>query len=173
MSKKFLYRLSPSFSLLISQEVQNTLIIMKLNTTAVNTRYIPNITQLLQFYCPSVLKTHCFNERNLPFRQEVKATEIGHLFEHILLEELCLRKLDCGSSSVVFNGRTNWNWIKEPRGLFHITIDAGFSDQLVFPNALNRAIEVTEQLLSHLPTAQKYHTVSEPGTDELESYLIA
>lgn len=171
MSKKFLYRASPSFSLLISQEVQNTLILMKLNTRAVNTRHIQNITELLQLYCPTVLRTRCFNERNIPFRLEVKATEIGHLFEHILLEELCVNKLACGVRSAVFNGRTNWNWIKEPRGLFHITIDAGFSDQLLFPTALSRAMDVTESILTHLPDSQKLHNNNSSSPYEMESYL--
>jgi len=173
MSKKFHYRASPSFSLLISQEVQNTLILMKLNTVAVNTRFIPNVTRLLQFHCPSVLRTRCFNDRNLPFRQEVKSTEIGHLFEHILLEELCVRKLNCGLKSAVFNGRTNWNWIKEPRGLFHITIDAGFSDQLVFPMSLTRAIEITESILTYLPASQKPQASVGLSPFELESYLVS
>ena len=166
-----MYHASLSFSLLVSQEVQNTVILMKLNTTAVNTRHIENITGLLELYCPAVLKTRCFNNQNLPFRQEVKATEIGHLFEHILLEELCVNKLACGVRSAVFNGRTNWNWIKEPRGLFHIAIDAGFSDQLVFPGALTRAIEITESLLFHLPDRQKYQTMLVSSPYELESYL--
>lgn len=142
---------------------------MKLNTLAVNTRHIPNITMLLQFHCPTVLTTRCFNERNLPFRQEVKATEIGHLFEHVLLEELCINKIDCGSKAVVFNGRTNWNWVKEPRGLFHITIDASYSDQLVFLTALSRTIEIAEAVLSHLPSSQKRTTSSRAY--ELASYL--
>ena len=171
MSKKFVYHASVSFSLLVSQEIQNTVILMKLNTIAVNTRHIENITELMQLYCPSVLRTHCFNNQNLPFRQEVKATEIGHLFEHILLEELCVNKLACGVRSAIFNGRTNWNWIKEPRGLFHIIIDAGFSDHLVFSTALAHAVEITESLLFHLPDHQKYHALSFASPYELESYL--
>lgn len=172
MSKKFVYHQSSSFSLLVSQEVHNTLILMKLNTYAVNTRCIPNISALLQLQCPTVLSTRCFNERNLSFRQEVKATEIGHLFEHLLLEELCIKKLDCGLKSVVFNGQTNWNWVKEPRGLFHIIIDAGFSDQLIFPAALSRTIEITETILTHLPVSQKHRAATSTLTD-LESYLYA
>lgn len=126
---------------------------MQLHTRAVNTRYIPHTSFILQRQCPSVLRTKCYNDRNLPFREEVRATEIGHLFEHILLEELCLEKLADGSVSAVFNGRTQWNWLKEPRGLFHINIDAGFSDQTHFPLALSKTIEITETVLSCLPSS--------------------
>ncbi len=174
MSKKFFYHTSSFFTLLISQETTQTLILMQLHTQVVNTRYIPDTHRILQQQCPSVLKTKCYNDRNLPFHKEVRATEIGHLFEHILLEELCIGKLANGSDSAVFNGQTKWNWIKEPRGLFHINIDAGFSDQFHLPQALEKSISITETVLSFLPSSQRVKPyVVRQDTSDLTPFLIA
>jgi hypothetical protein len=155
MSKKFFTQCSESFHLLVCQDISRLTIIMQLLTQAVNTRHIPNTVSLLQEYCPSVLKTTCFNEYNIPFRREVKATEIGHLFEHILLEQLCIEKLEMGCRSAEYSGRTYWNWVKEPRGLFKIYIDATFSDHQYITHALDRTVHITEKVLSNLPVRMR------------------
>src|ERR1700761_2246371 len=77
------------FSLAITQKQTRTQITMDLLYNQINTKEIPFITDLLQKNLPSVLQTTCYNDLDLPFHVEVKNTEIGHLFEHILLEYLC------------------------------------------------------------------------------------
>lgn len=171
MSKKMYYRATAFFSLLISQEISQTIILMQLHTRCVSTRAIPEITTLLSTHCPSVLQTTCFNGKNLPFWQEVRATELGHLFEHILLEELCMHKLACGYDSAEFNGRTFWNWVKEPRGLFRIKINASYSDQLFFPQALSKSIQITQLLMSCLPSVPSRSLHYSP--EDLSRYLVA
>lgn len=108
--------------------------------SGVNTREYPATFSILQKLLPSILKSRCFNEDNIPFFEEVRGTEIGHLFEHILLEYLCELKLLKGYSNVVFSGTTNWNWYREPRGIFHITIDCTDADWDIFPIALRKSV---------------------------------
>src|SRR5579862_8893482 len=74
------------FSLAITQKRTSTQIIMDVLYNQLNTSEIPYLLDVLQENLPSVLLTTCYNDLNLPFSVEVRNTEIGHLFEHILLE---------------------------------------------------------------------------------------
>src|SRR5258706_436221 len=95
------------FSLFVQKKKHTTRILMKLNTPIVNTRELPETYQLLETDLPSILRSQCFNELHLPFASEVKSTEIGHLFEHILLEYLCISKLEQGiSNRASYSGNT-------------------------------------------------------------------
>ena len=79
------YMVDNLFSLLITQKQTSAKITMQLFYNQVNTCDIPVIVDLLQEHLPNVLFTQCFNDEGFPFNVEVKNTEIGHLFEHILL----------------------------------------------------------------------------------------
>jgi hypothetical protein len=127
---------------------KSILIRMQLKIDIVNTKYLPMTLTLLEKELPNVLKTRCFNEENIPFKIEVQNTEIGHLFEHILLENLCVEKYKYSPKRVIFNGRTKWNWIVNPYGSFDIWIDAGFNDQLFFFPALKKSINLMQLILS-------------------------
>lgn len=119
---------------------------MQVKSDIVNTRYLPHTCTLLRETLPSVLRTSCFNDQNLPFNIEVKKTEIGHLFEHILLEYLCLDKFKFGHTKVVFNGRTRWNWLLNKYGSFEINIDAGYKDRNYLLTALEKALILVEKI---------------------------
>ncbi len=138
---------SENFSLSLSCGKTQTQITMHLFNPIINTRGIPQTYSFLKKHFPSVLYTRCFNDKNLPFCKEVRSTEIGHLFEHILLESLCIEKLSLGFEKVVFNGRTRWNWIKEVRGVFHIVVDAGLNDIPILTSSLAKSINLTELIL--------------------------
>ncbi len=135
------------FNLKIRQTRKVTAIDMQLHTPMVNTCDIPGTLEFLQQNYPGVLKTQCFNDKNLPFITEVVATEIGHLFEHILIDQLCALKIKQGAGSAVFNGNTSWNWQKNPYGLFEIWIDIGKKELILLIEALKRTIELTKKLL--------------------------
>lgn len=121
----------------------------------VHTGNMSNITAFFLKNFPSVLKTRCFNEQKLPFAIEVRQTELGHLFEHILLSQLCLSKIAFGSKAAVFNGRTFWNWKKEPYGFFRIRIEISQNDMILLDKALINTILLTEKLLkTHTYTAK-------------------
>jgi hypothetical protein len=138
----FEYHIESLFSLQILQKTSSTKIIMQSYQEHVSTGHIPFITELLRKHLPTVLLTECYNDENLPFALEVKSTEIGHLFEHILIEYLCQLKIAKGSQNAVFSGRTSWNWVKDPRGKFHINLTCGKKDADILPFALEKTINL-------------------------------
>lgn len=145
MSKKLFYH-SPLLSLSLIQKRYTTLLTLEMFDTRINTRHLPLTVNYLERHFPTVLDTQCFNEEGLSFREEVKETEIGHLFEHIIIDELCLLKLDSGFDFATYNGNTSWNWEREKEGLFHIIIDIGSSDNNLLEKALDKAIFFLELL---------------------------
>jgi hypothetical protein len=137
------------FSLSVTQKNTSTKIIMQLHSNEVNTSHIPFIVDLLKIKLPSVLLTKCFNDDNLPFCDEVRNTEIGHLFEHILLEYLCQLKIAKGHNRASFAGRTRWNWIKDPKGKFHIHLNCGMKDADILPAAIEKTITLMKFVLQY------------------------
>lgn len=143
------YNIENSFSLFIEQNTTSAKIKMLLLKEPINTADIPSTIDILQNFLPNVLTTECFNDQNLPFHHEVKKTEIGHLFEHILLEYMCQLKISKGYKSAVYAGRTKWNWESEPRGVFHIHINCTLKDADIFPIALEKSITLIKIILHH------------------------
>jgi hypothetical protein len=141
------YRIESLFSIHLTQKTSSTRIILQSLNQYVNTGHITLIDELLKKHLPTVLMTQCFNEENLPFSIEVRNTEIGHLFEHILLEYLCQLKIAKGANSAVFHGRTRWNWLKDPRGKFHIRLNCGTKDADILPIAMKKTIELMKIIL--------------------------
>lgn len=148
-SVKRVYHANDLFSLAIHYGEINTKIIMELFACAVNTQHLPDTYSLLKKHIPTILYSKCFNEKNYPFSEEVKKTEIGHLFEHILLEYLCQLKLASGLKNPVHNGLTKWNWEEDAEGVFHISIDSGYKDYRIFKEALENSIWLTFNILSN------------------------
>lgn len=135
------------YTLSINRLREKTIIIMRLLIPEVNTKNFPQTSSILRIYLPSIFNSTCYNSDNLPFSKEVLQTEIGHLFEHILLEYLCLLTLEQGAEQVVYEGVTNWNWLRDPRGTFHITIHGSIEGLDVFNEALRRTMELTNLIL--------------------------
>ena len=136
------------FSLNLVQKTQEVTIDMRVFLSAVNTRAFPQTLQILSEYYPQVLKTECFNEENLPFSLEVQHTEIGHLFEHLLLSNLYELKVERGYKDVIFNGITKWNWREDAAGTFHIFIDVGKEDEEIFSFALDKSMKLLTLILT-------------------------
>ncbi len=137
------------FALNINQKKLTTDIVMQLFTSRATTQHFPRTLSVLEKYLPSVLKSKCFNYNNYSFSKEVQQTEIGHLFEHILLEYLSYYK-NLKGSGVVYNGVTEWNWKKDAVGTFHINIDAGYEDKEVFNLALEKSMILISKILDKL-----------------------
>lgn len=142
------YHSSENFSLSIKRREKDTKLIMKMQGAIINTRELPQTYGILKKLLPSVLQSTCYNDDNIPFRKEVMQTEIGHLFEHILIEYLCLLKMDNGYENVEFSGVTKWNWIIYPKGTFHITISAGLGDTLYLAEAMTKSISLINLVMS-------------------------
>lgn len=111
------------------------------------TKNFPYTHAILSSILPSVLRTRCFNEQRLPFDREVRETEIAHLFEHIMLEYLCEYKLKSGYKAVKFQGVTDWDWRSEPVGTFHIKINSGYKNSIIFTQALQKSLALIKTIL--------------------------
>ena len=134
------------FLLQIKHDKTYTRIDMRALSSTVNTIDLPQTFMILKKELPSILKSKCFNDKNLTFSREVRQTEIGHLFEHILLEYLCIQKLSLGFNHATYSGVTNWNWTEEAWGTFHITIDTGNEDEFLFVKALEKSTELMKKI---------------------------
>lgn len=131
----------------INTSKRNLHLLMRLKGPVVNTSELPNTISILTSYCPNVLTTDCFNDKNLPFIEEVKRTEIGHLFEHLLLVNVCVEKVKRGIEMYCLEGKTSWNWKTEPWGTFHIFIPHFNDNDAAFKPAFSDAISLTERVL--------------------------
>jgi hypothetical protein len=144
-----LYHANDDFAVAVGLSEMRTDIVMELYHSRVTTRYFPETTAILDRYLPSIFRSKCFNDEGNTFRTEVKRTEIGHLFEHILLEYLCLVKREKGLAVSPYNGSTRWDWDTDTRGTFHITIDSGTGDKEIFSIALDRSIQLLLRIIAY------------------------
>lgn len=124
---------------IISQQLsQNKVILhLKIKKSQVQTRDLPDTVDILAKHLPSIFTNSCFNGKGLCFYDEVQNTEVGHLFEHILLEYMCLAKIPY-QNSVSFEGRTFWN--NDTRDLFRIEISCSPQDWTFFNTALAQGV---------------------------------
>jgi hypothetical protein len=143
------YFVENMFSLAITQKRTSTKITMDVLYNQLNTSEIPYLFDLLQENLPSVLLTKCYNDLDLPFDEEVRNTELGHLFEHILLEYLCQHKIAKGARAATYAGRTRWNWHRDPLGRFHIHLNCGKKDADILPPALEQTVSLMKLILGY------------------------
>lgn len=135
---------SSFFSFKLKQANKNIQLKMKFPDRMTNTRSLPHTVRFLRKNVPSILKCQCFNDDGLPFSEEVKHTEIAHLFEHILLDQLCREK--ARQVDAEYSGKTEWDWQKHPVGSFKVTVESRKSEQHYLAVALNRTIKLMEEL---------------------------
>ena len=89
-------------------------------TEAYTTQEVPRIPRILFKLFPHMATQRCHNEAGYSFRREAQATEIPHLFEHLIIEIQDQVRRGMG---VPFAGETQWNWTIDPRGRFYVTVD--------------------------------------------------
>lgn len=130
-------------SLKITHRKNQSDIVMQLFSEHVTTKTLPQTLQLLKEVAPSVLRTKCHNDLHLPFHKEVQDTEIGHLFEHLILD-YCSRHSE--DERRTYYGVTEWDWHTEPRGTFHIAVSTGRKDQDLLYQAIAYSYEIIERL---------------------------
>lgn len=130
------------YTLQIYQAKRATNIKMEMIARIYNTQDLPWTISLLKEKLPSIFSSKCFNDNKYSFAREARRTEIGHLFEHILLEYLCKEKIAHGIKNPLHNGWTHWNWEEDALGVFHIKIDSGFTDAEIFDLALIKSIQL-------------------------------
>lgn len=140
---------SPYFRLYIDADKKKTSITMDMLTPFLTTKSLENVKLFFLQNIPGILKNRCFNDANLPFEKEIEQTELGHLFEHMILEFLCREKRLLGYSNVLYNGRTRWNWEKERKGIFHIAINTGTAEKEILNKALVSSVDLINKLLDN------------------------
>lgn len=118
-----------------------TLIVEMLETEAFTTEGRPHIPRILFKLLPQMATQHCFNDEGLSFRREAQATEIPHLFEHLIIEIQDQVRRGIGAP---LSGETSWNWTVDPRGLFYVTVD--YDNELVALGAIRLAESVINAL---------------------------
>lgn len=136
------------FFLSYTPQYLDTKIFIKFNTGQLNTRNIPQTLEFLKAYLPSIFFSKCYNPENFTFAREVLQTEIGHLFEHILLEYLSNESINIYKNRLIFSGVTTWDWKKDEKGVFRINITAGENDNGIFLNALEKSVVLLKKILT-------------------------
>ena len=152
------------FTLAVSCNPNNTDITMQFFTKDVTTYGMLHLTQILETYLPTILESSCFNEQNLPFNEEVIHTELGHLFEHILLEYLCKEKINAGNKEAVFRGVTKWNWQKDTVGTFHIQVDVEVREKELLYFALEQSTLLLKRIIHYHNFLLPYSSLMKPSS---------
>lgn len=119
---------SPSFSLLVTTFHSKTKIEMKVLNGIVKTRNLQKLNEVLGEHVPTIFESKCINKNGLTFEAEVADTQIGHLYEHMVLEFLCQIKVANGYNRAIYSGLTSWNLQAQDRGCFNISLNAGVTD---------------------------------------------
>lgn len=110
-------------------------------TEIFHTAQAPRMPRILFKLFPHMATQRCHNGAGLSFRREAEATEIPHLFEHLILEIQDQVRRHVGEP---FTGETNWNWTQDPRGRFYVTFN--YDDEVVALGAIRLAERVINAL---------------------------
>ncbi len=124
-----------------------TYIYTKFFTEEFSTLEFFNTVNVLKAQIPGVLETICHNDLNLPFCEEVKNTELAHLFEHILIQELADARNAQGNYKD-YSGETAWDWTADEKGVFHVTISATSEDLDIIEESCNKSVGILSEILS-------------------------
>jgi len=90
---------------------------------------------------PRMAAQRCCNDGGYSFRREAQATEIPHVLEHVILE---IQDQVRRGSGAPFAGETQWNWTRDPRGRFYVTVD--YDNEIVALGAIRLAERVINAL---------------------------
>ena len=110
-------------------------------TEWLNTAEAPHIPRIVFRLFPHMAAQRCHNDGGYSFRREAQATEIPHLFEHVILEIQNQVRRGVG---LPFAGETSWNWTVDPRGRFYVTVD--YDNEIVCLGAIRLAERVINAL---------------------------
>jgi len=138
---------STLFDFVLTQRPDHVEITIQFFTSFYTTHEIPGTIALLETLLPRIFRHKCFNSGKLAFKEEAANTELGHLFEHILLEFLCIYKYKEGHLDFNLKGLTEWNWLQDPRGIFYISLNTKREDIFVLQQALLKTQNLMEVIL--------------------------
>ncbi len=112
--------------------------------TRYSTEHAPHIPRLLFKLFPHLAKHRCDNDNGYTFKKESRATEIPHLFEHLIIE-----LQGQAQRARILRGETQWNWRIDPRGRFHVYVD--YENELLVLGAIRLAERVINALDARHP----------------------
>jgi len=118
---------------------------------------IPGFADRLLAVVPALADTVCQNDAGLCFAEELRATELGHALEHVVLALLTER-------SIFGSGETRWNWRRHPRGVFQLRFWPDQRRPLPIAEvewAVARAIDIVSAVLAECTAAA---SVTQPET---------
>ncbi len=111
------------------------------DTESLTTTEAPHVPRILFHLFPHMASQRCHNDGGHSLRREAQATEIPHLFEHLILEIQNQVRRGVG---MPFAGETSWNWTVDPRGRFYVTVD--YDNEIVCLAAIRLAERVINAL---------------------------
>lgn len=79
---------------------------------------VAGLTDGLLAVLPHLAEHRCHNRHDLPFAEELNDSELGHVFEHVVLALLTRH-------GIFTRGQTTWNWQRDPIGTYHVTVATG------------------------------------------------
>ncbi|MBW3623329.1 MAG: hypothetical protein KY468_07960 [Armatimonadetes bacterium] len=100
---------------------------------------VPHLPRMLFRMFPHLEHHECDNLRGYSFRQESRCTEIPHLLEHLIIELQGQVSPHSGLS-----GETQWNWMVDPRGRFHVYVQ--YENELLVLAAIRLAEKIINAL---------------------------
>ncbi|MCE5198673.1 MAG: hypothetical protein ABFD54_02240 [Armatimonadota bacterium] len=104
-----------------------------------STKHAPHIPKLLFKLFPHLARHRCENENGYSFRRECQATEIPHLFEHLIIE-----LQGQVQRSGTLKGETQWNWRVDPKGRFHVYVE--YENEMLVLGAIRAAERIIQAL---------------------------
>ncbi len=116
------------------------------------TSQIPGIGDFLFQKLPGLREHKCFNEEGLTFPEEVKRTELAHVFEHVVIELILLK--DPAAGEII--GWTTWDWKIQPRWSYEVEID--YANVGLIMEAIEDALAILSGIvpIEVLPTTIPY-----------------
>lgn len=137
---------SPLFDINVFVRSDHTYIFTKFFTDSLTTFHYPETHAVLKEQLPQVLETVCHNELNLPFCEEVKNTELAHLFEHIVIQLLANAR-ESMNSYKDYSGETCWNWNEDELGVFHVHLSSNIEDMDIIEDVCRVSVGILNDIL--------------------------
>ncbi|OGM14978.1 hypothetical protein A3A76_05505 [Candidatus Woesebacteria bacterium RIFCSPLOWO2_01_FULL_39_23] len=142
------YYCSRNFSVKIDQQKDKVFLLQQITNPAIHTDILSGTIPVLLKKIPTIFGNFCCNNAQLSFKNEVKNTEVGHLFEHLILENLKLETLK-KENNADYIGETTWNWNLEKIGTYNITIFSPTKNKDIFYKACMKSIAILEEIYNY------------------------
>lgn len=115
-------------------EQQRLQLVVQMPLSCFHTSQVPHLPSRLFSLLPGLAEHTCHNDDGIPFHEEACCTEIPHLFEHLLVE---LQLQAQHAEDLTLRGMTEWNWHRDPHGLFHVEVE--YENELLAVGAIRLA----------------------------------